>query len=505
MPLRDSTSTIFERAVALDSAQREAFVRQACGNDVARARRLMDLLANDDKLEALRVDPKRFLKDRNFDLLGLKAIGQGAFGAVWMAWNRTARKLFAIKIIPPERRIELDAIRRIMEHEHQHLTPITLVMENHGWVFCVMPLADSANGPISNITAENYAPMTLRAAVNRAKPFTPSAVARIGRELADAVHLLHACGMLHGDIKPENTLSFSDQWKIADYGLLMDIDNPMPLGATDKYLAPEQKRSRASDQYALGVTLREVLPPRRWEFRDVFSPEAWMRRRMERVLVRMTAPSPEFRYPSLQDAGAAMKAAATFPRRVRQTGGILATMAITVATVRYGAPAVLPALATDHVDRLAYQAVRGDPIDERHLRTLSDAELARFAATVCPLDSIEQVWVANLRKLYLRGYLLNSAELDRLKTRLASASFRVDTSEVTIDKHRVRRLVHDALECAGALAVYSSLRETRDGHAALLLELSGKPGLDRAAAESVVKRFVFDPAFWTLDVYPAAP
>lgn len=98
-------------------------------------------------------------------------------------------------------------------------------------------------------------------------------VLRIGARVAAALAHAHANGIVHRDLKPANVLvNLADgQVKLADFGVARDEDNSatrtgMTLG-TPAYMAPEQlagaPASAASDTYALGVMLFELLAGRR--------------------------------------------------------------------------------------------------------------------------------------------------------------------------------------------------------------------------------------------------
>lgn len=92
-------------------------------------------------------------------------------------------------------------------------------------------------------------------------------VARLGLQVADALHHAHRQGVLHRDIKPSNLLldENNDVW-VSDFGLAKTEDdnltNTGDIIGTLRYMAPERFRGDCdarSDTYGLGVTLYEML------------------------------------------------------------------------------------------------------------------------------------------------------------------------------------------------------------------------------------------------------
>ncbi|TDC47474.1 protein kinase [Actinomadura sp. KC345] len=105
---------------------------------------------------------------------------------------------------------------------------------------------------------------SLRDQVDRDGPLTPEAVRRLGAALAEGLAAIHACGLVHRDLKPGNVIMSPDGPRIIDFGIARAAD-ATTLTATGSvvgtyaYMAPEQIRADragpAADVFALGCVL----------------------------------------------------------------------------------------------------------------------------------------------------------------------------------------------------------------------------------------------------------
>lgn len=108
---------------------------------------------------------------------------------------------------------------------------------------------------------------SLKAMLARGHRFSIAEIAQVGPRLLKGIGALHRLGIVHRDIKPDNLhLGQDRQLRILDLGVAAsdgvdfhEINNP----GTPSYMAPElfagQAASPASDLYAAGVTLYELL------------------------------------------------------------------------------------------------------------------------------------------------------------------------------------------------------------------------------------------------------
>ena len=99
-------------------------------------------------------------------------------------------------------------------------------------------------------------------------PMDPEEVAAIGAKLAGTLATVHAAGVLHRDVKPDNVLwSPHGEPQLTDFGIarLQDLTTTLGGGleATIAYAAPEvlkgEPASEATDVYGLGATLYACL------------------------------------------------------------------------------------------------------------------------------------------------------------------------------------------------------------------------------------------------------
>ena len=100
-------------------------------------------------------------------------------------------------------------------------------------------------------------------------------MAKIIREIAEAIHHAHERGVVHRDLKPPNILlTAADEPRVTDFGLARRIDVPEGITVsgqvlgTPSYMSPEQAAGNtdligpATDIYAIGAILYYALAGR---------------------------------------------------------------------------------------------------------------------------------------------------------------------------------------------------------------------------------------------------
>ncbi|HXU04623.1 MAG TPA: serine/threonine-protein kinase, partial [Polyangia bacterium] len=189
-----------------------------------------------------------------------KIIGRGGSGVVVRAYDRDLRQVVAIKIVRAElagqrmwaSRLARE-VRLARQIHHPHVCRVFDFQQAEGRAFLVMELAE--NGTLRE---------EIRSGALTARPLA----ARIAdaRAVASALAAIHAAGIVHRDLTPQNLLRMSDgRVVVTDFGLAVDVSDSTSSvhGGTVAYMAPEvvlgEKASVASDIWALGVLMHEVV------------------------------------------------------------------------------------------------------------------------------------------------------------------------------------------------------------------------------------------------------
>jgi serine/threonine protein kinase len=188
-----------------------------------------------------------------------KIIGRGGSGVVARAHDSELRQEVAIKIVRAElvgQRIwaarlarEVKLARQI---QHPNVCRVFNFEQAEGRAFLVMELAEK--GSLRD---------ELRSGELTARPLEHRVAD--ARAVASALAAIHAAGIVHRDLSPQNMLRMGDgRLVLSDFGLATDAsENTSIHGGTVAYMAPEVmlggNASVASDIWALGVLMHEMV------------------------------------------------------------------------------------------------------------------------------------------------------------------------------------------------------------------------------------------------------
>jgi Protein kinase domain len=187
-----------------------------------------------------------------------RRLGAGGFGQVWEAWHVELQKKQAIKFLDGEHRDPAAARARFLA-EAQLLA--TLDSKHLVRVLDYGELPDD----VPYFVMELVQGPTLRQRLT--EPLAVARAVEITEQLLEALSDVHARGLTHGDVKPENIILSGpeEQVRVLDFGLARITAHATGVaGGTPPYMAPElvldgKPSSPRSDVYAVGVVLYELL------------------------------------------------------------------------------------------------------------------------------------------------------------------------------------------------------------------------------------------------------
>lgn len=182
----------------------------------------------------------------------------GATAEVFAARKGRAGSRVAIKLLPLKtyrERAEAEADAATIDHPRLLSVHERVIDERRGVIGLVMDLADGGD---------------LRSALRSGDEPTPVETLQIADDVLAALEAMHAVGLVHRDVKPENVmLERADgvlRARLGDMGIARPVDRTRSTGSvlgTDLYIAPEvhdgKPPSASADLWALGYVLYESL------------------------------------------------------------------------------------------------------------------------------------------------------------------------------------------------------------------------------------------------------
>ena len=289
----------------------------------------------------------------------LEPIGRGAFGEVYRAWDTRLDREVALKLLPPEHTAS-DPPPSIIEEGR------LLARVRHPNVVTIYG-AERIDDRVG-LWMEFVRGHTLERTLQDGAVFSAHDIVRFGLELCGAVSAVHAAGLLHRDIKPNNVMVADDgRLVLMDFGTGSEMASASDasVAGTPLYLAPEVLAGAAptagSDIYSIGVLLYHLVtrayPVRASTLQDLRRAHAEgepprlrslrpdLPRSLTRVIERAVDPQPGRRYAS-PGALAADLAAAGTPARFARAPALAATT-LAVVLVAWGGWWLLDRSGTD--------------------------------------------------------------------------------------------------------------------------------------------------------------
>lgn len=285
----DHIEALFEVARERPEAEREAFLREAAGEDEALFREVMDLLVHSEQAKKDWGDSAvTFAKSLLHDFAETtyergtqigpytleRILGRGGMGTVWLAERADDLRLkVALKII--RHGLDTEDVRKRFRREHHVLATL-----DHPGIARLLDGGVTPDGlPYFALEFVDGEPIDVYC--DRCRLTIPERLELV-RQVCAAVQYAHQRLVVHRDLKPSNILVAEDsdgvpRVKLLDFGIAKVL-NPDDLELsemltgperrllTPAYASPEQIRGEpittASDVFQLGVLLYELLTGR---------------------------------------------------------------------------------------------------------------------------------------------------------------------------------------------------------------------------------------------------
>jgi Tol biopolymer transport system component len=261
--------SILSNARRQPPGQRDNYIRAACGHDSDVSRELRDMLLWEERMGSFLQKPVLHFAElarpfqagevisKRFEIV--REIGEGGMGFVYEAIDQKRKQRIAIKAAKPgfQRLLspELEGALRVRHHN------ICLVNEIHA--------AQTKYGEIDFLTMEFLDGETLHARLLQGGHLPHSEGLDVICQICAGLRAAHDSEIIHRDLKSANIIlsqnaDGSRRAVITDFGLASGLTLPSgEMGGTPAYMAPElwegAKASKASDIYALGVVMYEMV------------------------------------------------------------------------------------------------------------------------------------------------------------------------------------------------------------------------------------------------------
>ena len=226
-----------------------------------------EIVATEERLDFAMTPPPLEPLPRTFDgYTLLRELGRGAAGVVYEALDRRLGRKVALKILRTGFDTDSTARERFRREakecahvRHDNIVPIFEAGEAEGRPFYAMDVVPGE--PLSALIKAQRVP-------------EPKALCAGLAGIANALEALHAAGIVHRDVKPQNVMVRPDgRMVLADFGLARSADAQRLTQTGDAvgtplYMSPEQMLGQSdqvderSDIWGLGVTLYEALAGR---------------------------------------------------------------------------------------------------------------------------------------------------------------------------------------------------------------------------------------------------
>jgi serine/threonine protein kinase/alpha-tubulin suppressor-like RCC1 family protein len=268
------------------------------------------------------LEPLRRATAGDYDIAG--ELGRGGMATVFLAHDIALDRKVAIKVMTPSLVTGAGMVERFKREartaaslSHPHIIPIYAVRETDRLLYFVMKFVEGRS---------------LDTVIREQGPLPIALVQAVMAQVGGALGYAHRRGIVHRDMKPANIMLDDEGWAVVtDFGIAKVADargltmTGVTIG-TPSYMSPEQCASKeisgATDQYSLGIVAFELLTGRvpfdadslmgiMWKhFNEPPPPIRDARpdcpQHIADAIARMLAKDPAARWPTMEDAVAAI-------------------------------------------------------------------------------------------------------------------------------------------------------------------------------------------------------
>ncbi len=393
----------------------------------------------------------------------LRYVARGGMGEVYEAEDLELDLVVAVKALRPMALADAEMLSRF-KREVELARSVT--NEHVGRIYDFGRHRRESGADVAFLTMEFLHGETLADRIRRAGPFTPQEALPIVRDIAAGLTAIHERHIVHRDFKSANVMlvDADGHWRarVMDFGLARPaiVDETLTrtgqVGGTPSYMPPEQFEgvaTAASDVYALGVVMHEMLTGSRLKAGSGILPRPW-----DAVIRKCTATDALDRYQTATGVVDALEgrggiAAANRMKRGAWFAAAVLALAASGAVwlVRNGRPVQAE---PKHVALLPIHSDTGDAADQALCGGLSDTlrgdltelEGAHDALWVIPSSEVRHIETAGQAYKEVGANLVIEANFHRLADR-------VELTVELVDARRDRVLRSDKSEASDASAM----------------------------------------------------
>jgi serine/threonine protein kinase len=193
-----------------------------------------------------------------------RILGSGGMAEVYLARDCRLDRDVALKLLPHRYACDRESVERFRREAG------AAARLNHPNVVQVYDWGEA--GGTYYISMEYVPGRSLKEIIREEGPLSPERIVSVATQILDALAVVHAAGLVHRDIKPQNILiDDRGRAKVADLGIARAADSAGmtakgSMVGTAHYLSPEQAGGEtavpASDLYSVGVVMYEMATGR---------------------------------------------------------------------------------------------------------------------------------------------------------------------------------------------------------------------------------------------------